>query len=165
MTPMRARCEGIERHRRSSSPAAWEMRTTWQMARSWSPLQRTGMTGYPTIPHASAELPLVAGMVENRSSEMSVGMLSPTSAAEVCGADDGRYNTGGNPATRSIRCSEYPRLPNRRPPGQAGPPLRPRTKVGKSKFKARRRRLSRLGAFIWEKWWRVFWAILFWLAF
>ena len=40
-----------------------------------------GMTGYPTIPHASAELPSVAGMVENRSSEMSVGMLSPSSEA------------------------------------------------------------------------------------
>ena len=52
------------------------------------------MTGYPTILHASAELPSVAGMVESRSSEMSVGMLSPSSAAEVCGADEGRYNAG-----------------------------------------------------------------------
>ena len=51
-----------------------------------------GMTGYPTILQASAELPSVAGMVENRSSELSVGMLSPSSAAEVCGTDAGRYN-------------------------------------------------------------------------
>ena len=35
------------------------------------------MTGYPTILQASAELPSVAGMVENRSAELSVGMLSP----------------------------------------------------------------------------------------
>ena len=52
----------------------------------------------------------------------------------------------GSPVTRSIRCSEYTRLPNRRPPGQADPPLRPRTKVGQGKFKAWRRRLSRLDA-------------------
>ena len=36
----------------------------------------------------------MAGMVENRSSEMSIGMLSPASAAEVRAADAGRYNTG-----------------------------------------------------------------------
>ena len=52
----------------------------------------------------------------------------------------------GSLATRSIRCSEYPRHPNRRPPGQADPPLRPRTQVGRGKFKAWRRRLSRLDA-------------------
>ena len=52
----------------------------------------------------------------------------------------------GSPATRSIRCSEYPRRPNRRPPGQADPSLRPRTKVGQGKFKAWGRRLSRLYA-------------------
>ena len=54
--------------------------------------------------------------------------------------------------------------PNPQTPGQADPLLRPRTKVGQGRFKAWRRRLSRLGAFIWEKWWRVFWAILFWLG-
>ena len=36
-----------------------------------------GMTGYPSILHASAELSSVAGMVENWPSDMSVGMLSP----------------------------------------------------------------------------------------
>ena len=105
-----------------------------------------------------------AGMVENRSSEMSIGMHSPRQQrkyAELRGA----VQYKGSLVTRSIRCSEYPRRPNRRPPGQADPPFQPRTKVGKSKFTAWRRRLSRLGAFIWEKWWRVFWAILFWLAF
>ena len=75
----------------------------------------------------------------------------------------GAVQCSGSSATRRIRCSEYPRRPNRRPPGQADPPFQPGTKVGKSKFTAWR--LSRLGAFIWKKWWRVFWAILFWLAF
>ena len=32
-------------------------------------------------------------MVENRSSEMSVGMLSPAIAAEVSAADAGQYNS------------------------------------------------------------------------
>ena len=38
---------------------------------------------YGTTLHASMELPSVAGMAENRSLEMSVGMLSLSSAAEV----------------------------------------------------------------------------------
>ena len=84
----------------------------------------------------------MTGMVENRSFEMSVGMLSPSSAAELTRA----IQCSGSPATRSIRCSEYPRRPNRRPPGRADPSLRPRTKVGQGKFKAWRRRLSRLDA-------------------
>ena len=106
-----------------------------------------------------------AGMVENRSSEMSIGMLSPSSSSGSMRSWRRAVQYKGSLVTRSIRCSEYPRLPNRRPPGQVDPPFQPRTKVGKSKFTAWRRRLSRLGAFIWEKWWRVFWAILFWLAF
>ena len=84
------------------------------------------MTGYPTILHASAELPSVAGMVENRSSEMSVGMLSPASAAEVSGADAGRYNTGavlpqGAFDVQSIRASQTadPRAKQTRPSGPA----------------------------------------------
>ena len=41
------------------------------------------MTGYPAILHASAELPSVADMVENRSFEMSVGTLFLWSAADL----------------------------------------------------------------------------------
>ena len=55
--------------------------------------------------------------------------------------------------------------PKPQTPGQANPHLRPRTETGRSKLKTWRRRPSRLGAFTWEKWWRVFWAILPWLAF
>ena len=67
-----------------------------------------------------------AGMVENRSSEMSVGMLSPSSAAEVCGADEGRYNTGailsqGAFDVQSIRASQTadPRAKQTHPSGPA----------------------------------------------
>ena len=84
------------------------------------------MTGYPTILHASAELPSVAGMVENRSSEMSVGMLSPASAAEVCGTDAGRYNAGtvlpqGAFDVQSIRAAQTadPRAKQTHPSGPA----------------------------------------------
>ena len=145
VTPMRAKCEGNWSPQTSQFSGSFGDGAIWQMARSWGPLQRPGMTGYPTILHASAELPSVAGMVENRPFDMSVEMPSPWSAGEVCGADAGRYNTGGSPATRSIRCSEYPRRPNRRPPGQADPPLRPRTKVGQARFKAWRRRTGGSG--------------------
>ena len=58
----------------------------------------------------------------------------------------GAVQCRGSPATRSIRCSEYPHLPNRRPPVQADPPFRPRAKVGQGKYKAWRRRFSRLDA-------------------
>ena len=84
------------------------------------------MTGYPTILHASAELPSVAGMVENRPFDMSVGMLSPWSTGEVCGADEGRYNTGtvlppGAFDVQSIRAAQTadPRAKQTRPSGPA----------------------------------------------
>ena len=126
----RRRCgpgaRAIGRRRDRSSPAASEMGAILQIARSWGPLQRTGMTGYPTILHASAELPSVAGMVENRSAELSVGMLPPSSAAEVCGADEGRYNTGavlpqGAFYVQSIRAAQTadPRAKQTHPSGPA----------------------------------------------
>ena len=82
----------IGRHRRRSSPAALEMGTICQMVRSWGPLQQPGNDGLPNHPTRQRGAAVRAGMVENRSYEMSVGMLSPSSAAEVCGADEGRYN-------------------------------------------------------------------------
>ena len=75
-------------------------------------------------------------MVETRSSRMSVGMLSPSSAAEVCGADDGRYNAvpvlpQGASDVQSIRAAQTtdPRAKQTRP-------LWPFTKVGQGKFTA-----------------------------
>ena len=65
-------------------------------------------------------------MVESRSSEVSVGMLSPASAAEVCGADEGRYNAGavlsqGASDVQSIRAAQTadPRTKQTRPSGPA----------------------------------------------
>ena len=65
-------------------------------------------------------------MVENRSFEMSVGMLSPSSAAEVCEADARRYNTGavlpqGAFYVQSIRAAQTadPRSKQTRPSGPA----------------------------------------------
>ena len=95
------------------------------------------MTGYPTILHASAELPSVAGMVENRSSEMSFEMLSPSSTAEVCGADEGRYNAGavlpqGASDVQSIRAAKTadPRAKQTRSSGPARRSARVNTRPG-----------------------------------
>ena len=76
-------------------------------------------------------------MVENRSSEMSVGMLSPAIAAEVCAADAGQYNTGavlpqGAFNVQSIRASQTadPRAKQTRPSGPARRSARVNTKPG-----------------------------------
>ena len=68
----------------------------------------------------------MAGMVENRPFDMSVGMLSPSSTGEVCGADEGRYNTGtvlppGAFDVQSIRAAQTadPRAKQTRPSGPA----------------------------------------------
>ena len=65
-------------------------------------------------------------MVENRSFEMSVGMLPRSSAGEVCEADAGRYNTGavlpqGAFDVQSIRTAQTadPRSKQTRPSGPA----------------------------------------------
>ena len=79
-----------------------------------------------TTLHASMELPSAAGMTENRSLKMSVEMLSPSSAAEVCGADVGRYTAGtvlpqGAFYVQSIRATQTadPRAKQTRPSGPA----------------------------------------------
>ena len=86
----------------------------------------TGTTGYPTILHASAALSSVAGMVENWPSDNECWMLSPSAAAEVCGADAGQYNTGavlppGASDVQSIRAAQTadPRAKQTRPSGPA----------------------------------------------
>ena len=90
-----------------------------------------------TILHTSAELPSVAGMVENRSYEKSVGMLSPSSAAEVCGADEGRYNARavlpqGAFDVQSIRASQTadPRAKQTHPSGPTRRSARVNSRLG-----------------------------------
>ena len=84
-------------------------------------------------------------MVENRSYEMSVGMLSPHQQRKYVeltrgGTMPGQSCHKGHPMFR-VSAPPKPQTP-----GQADPPLRPRTKVGQGRFKASRRRLSRLNA-------------------
>ena len=79
----------------------------------------------------------MAGMVENRSYEKSVGMLAPSSAAEVCGADEGRYNARavlpqGASDVQSIRASQTadPRAKQTHPSGPARRSARVNSKLG-----------------------------------
>ena len=105
--------------------------------------QRSGVQmGQATRHHSTHQrgAAVRAGMVENRSSEMSVAMLSSSSAAEIRGAHEGRYNTlavlpQGAFDVQSIRASQTtdPRAKQTRP-------LWPYTKVGQGKFTAWRRR-------------------------
>ena len=83
-------------------------------------------------------LPQVANAIggdEPRSS-VQMGQAPRHHSTHQRGANEGAVQYKDSPATRSIRCSEYPRLPNRRPPVQADPPFQPHTKVDQGKFKA-----------------------------
>ena len=107
------------------------------MVRSWGPLQQPGNDGLPNHPTRQRGAAVRAGMVENRSSEMSVEMLSPSSAAEVCGADEGRYNAGavlpqGASDVQSIRASQTadPRAKQTHPFGPARRSARVNTRPG-----------------------------------
>ena len=76
-------------------------------------------------------------MVENRSYEMSVGMLSPSSAGEACGADAGRHNAvailpPGASDVQSIRAAQTadPRAKQTRSSGPARRSARVNTRPG-----------------------------------
>ena len=96
------------------------------MVRSWGPTPADGNDRLPNHPTRQRGAAVSGGMVENRSFEMSVEMLSPSSAGEVCGADAGRYNTGavlpqGASDVQSIRTSQTadPRSKQTHPSGPA----------------------------------------------
>ena len=79
----------------------------------------------------------MAGMVENRSFEMNVEMLSPSSAGEVCGADAGRYNAvailpQGAFYVQSIRASQTadPRSKQTHPSGPTRRSARVNSRLG-----------------------------------
>ena len=130
--------------RRRSSPAASAMGAIWRMVRSWGPTPADGNNRLPDHPTRQRGAAFRAGTVENLSLEMFFEMLSPSPAAEVCGADRA-VQRRGSPVTRSIRCSEYPCLPNRRPPVQTDPPFQSRTKIGQDKSKAWQRQTGGSG--------------------
>ena len=127
VTPMRAKCEGNWSPQTSQFSGSFGNRDDLADGEVMGAHSSSrGMTGYSTIPHASAELPSVAGMVENRSFGMSVEMLSPSSAGEVCGADARRYNAvailpQGAFYVQSIRTSQTadPRSKQTHPSGPA----------------------------------------------
>ena len=127
VTPMRARCEGNWSRQTSQFSGSFGHRDDLADGEVMGANSSgRAMTGYRTILHASAELPSVAGMVENRSFEMSVGMLSPSSAEEVCATDAGQYNAGavlpqGASDVQSIRATQTadPRAKQTHPFGPA----------------------------------------------
>ena len=57
VTPMRARYEGNWSPQTSEFSGSFGNGDDFRWRGHGGPLQRPGMTGYPTIPHASAELP------------------------------------------------------------------------------------------------------------
>ena len=137
VTPMRARCEGNWSPQTSQFSGSFENGDDLADGEVMGPTPADGNDRLPTILHASADLPSVAGMVENRSFELSVGMLSPSSAGEVCGADAGRYNAGailpqGASDVQSIRAAQTadPRAKQTHPSSSARRSARVNTKPG-----------------------------------
>ena len=109
------------------------------MVRSWGPTPADGNDGLPNHSTRQRGAAVRAGIVENRPSELSVGMLSPASAAEVCGADAGRYNAGtvlpqGASDVQSIRATQTadPRAKQTHPSGPARRSARVNTRSGNS---------------------------------
>ena len=126
VTPMRAKCEGNWSPQTSQFSGSFGNGDDLADGEVMGPTPADGndrLPDHPTRQHGAA---VRAGMVENRSSELSVGMLSPSSAAEVCGADEGRYNAGavlpqGAFYVQSIRASQTadPRAKQTHPSGPA----------------------------------------------
>ena len=107
------------------------------MLRSLGPTPAEGNDRLPDHPTRERGAAVRAGIVENRSFEMSVEMLSLSSAGEVCGADEGRYNTGkvlpqGAFYVQSIRTAQTadPRSKQTRPSGPARRSARVNTRRG-----------------------------------
>ena len=96
------------------------------MVRSWGSTPAAGNDRLPNHSTRQRGAAISAGMVENRSSDMSVGMLSPSSAPHTSAADEGRYNTGtvlppGASDVQSIRATQTadPRAKQTHPSGPA----------------------------------------------
>ncbi len=107
------------------------------MVRSWGPTPADGNDGLPNHSTGQRRAAVRAGMVENRSFEMSVEMLFPGSATEVCGADATRYNAvavlpQGASDVQSIRAAQTadPRAKQTRPSGPARRSARVNSRLG-----------------------------------
>ena len=104
------------------------------MVRSLGPTGNNGLPNHSTRPRGAV---VRAGMVENRSYEMSVGMLSPSSAPHTSAADEGRYNAGtvlpqGAFDVQSIRATQTadPRAKQTHPSGPARGSVRVNKRLG-----------------------------------
>ena len=123
---MRARCEGNCLPQTSQFSGGFGNGDDLADGEVMGPTPADGndrLPNHSTRQHGTA---VSGGMVENRSFEMSVEMLSPSSAGEVCGADEGRYNTGavlpqGAFYVQSIRAAQTadPRAKQTHPSGPA----------------------------------------------
>ena len=135
---MRARCEGNWSPQTSQFSGSFGNRDDLADGEVMGgPLQQPGNDGLPNHSTRQRGAAISAGMVENRSSEMSVEMLSPASAAEVCGADEGRYNAGtvlppGAFDVQSIRAAQTadPRAKQTHPSGPARRAARVNKRLG-----------------------------------
>ena len=92
------------------------------MVRSWGSTPAAGNNRLPDHSTRQRGAAISAGMVENRSSELSVGMLSPSSAPHTSAADAGRHNAvailpQGASHVQSIRAAQAadPRAKQTRP--------------------------------------------------
>ena len=77
VTPMRARCEGNWSRQTSQFSGSFGNGAIWQMVRSWGPTPAAGNDGLPNHSTRQRGAAVRAGIVENRPSELSVGMLPP----------------------------------------------------------------------------------------
>ena len=126
VTPTRARCEGNWSPQTSQFSGSFGNRddlSDGEVMGAHSSGRERQATQHPTLQRGTA---VRAGMVENRSSDMSVGMLSPSSAGKACGADAGRHNAGailpqGASDVQSIRAAQTadPRAKQTHPSGPA----------------------------------------------
>ena len=134
---MRARCEGNWSPQRSQFSGSFGNRDDLADGEVMGPTSADGNDRLPDHPTRQRGTAVSGGMIENRSFEMSVEMLSPSSAGEVCEADAGRYNTGavlpqGALYVQSIRTAQTadPRSKQTRPSGPARRSARVNSRLG-----------------------------------
>ena len=77
VTPMRARCECNWLPQTSQFSGSFGNGAIWQMMRSWEPTPADRNDGLPNHSTRQRGAAVRAGIVENRPSELSVGMLPP----------------------------------------------------------------------------------------
>ena len=134
---MRARCEGNWSPQTSQFSGSFGDGGDLADGEVMGSTPAAGNDRLPDHPTRQRGTAVSGGMVENRSFEMSVEMLSPSSAGEVCGVDAGRYNAGtvlpqGASDVQSIRASQTadPRAKQTHPFGPARRSARVNTRRG-----------------------------------